>query len=42
MTSEQLLAYDKQHLWHPYASATNPLTVFGVKRAEGVRIELFD
>ncbi|MEN7551050.1 adenosylmethionine--8-amino-7-oxononanoate transaminase [Rapidithrix thailandica] len=37
-----LLSYDKQHIWHPYTSATTPLPVYPVKSAKGVWIELMD
>jgi adenosylmethionine---8-amino-7-oxononanoate aminotransferase len=37
-----LLAGDRAHVWHPYASATAPPTVLPVASAQGVRLRLTD
>ena len=42
MTTDELLAYDRQHIWHPYSSITNPLPMYAVESASGVRIRLSD
>ncbi|MEL6259794.1 MAG: adenosylmethionine--8-amino-7-oxononanoate transaminase [Cyanobacteria bacterium J06626_6] len=39
---QQLIELDRQHVWHPYAAMPNPLPVFPVRSAKGVRIELED
>ncbi len=36
------LAFEREHVWHPYASMTEPVTAFPVARAEGVRLYLED
>lgn len=39
---ERFLAFDRMHLWHPYASMTEPPPVNLVVSAEGTRIRLQD
>ncbi len=40
--STSLLAYDREHLWHPYTSMTDPTPVRLVESASGVRLRLAD
>ena len=36
------LQFDRQHIWHPYTSLTNPLATHAVESAEGVRLRFAD
>lgn len=41
-TQTALLKYDRAHIWHPYASMLDPLPVYPVVSAQGVRLMLAD
>ena len=36
------LDYDREHLWHPYSSMTQPGNIWPVESASGVRLRLAD
>lgn len=40
MNEQQLLAFDHQHLWHPYSSLYSTMPIYAVERADGVMITL--
>jgi adenosylmethionine-8-amino-7-oxononanoate aminotransferase len=42
MTPEDLLAFDRDHLWHPYSSALSPQDPYLVESADGIRLRLRD
>jgi len=39
---DNLLAFDQQHVWHPYSKMPNPVPAIGVKSTQGSIITLFD
>ncbi|WP_339669505.1 adenosylmethionine--8-amino-7-oxononanoate transaminase [Dasania marina] len=42
LSTEQILAIDKAHIWHPYASMTDAPPSYPVVSAKGVRLTLAD
>ncbi len=42
LSATALTELDKQYLWHPYTSFTQPPPVYPVRKAQGVHIELVD
>ena len=40
--TDDLLKFDKEHIWHPYTSMLKPLPVYPVESASGVRLKLSD
>ena len=42
LSTDDILALDQAHVWHPYAAFPNPAPVYPVSHAEGVRLHLTD
>ena len=42
MQNDELLALDRQHVWHPYAQADNAQPLYAVQSAQGTVLQLCD
>ncbi|OZN25419.1 adenosylmethionine--8-amino-7-oxononanoate transaminase [Actinobacillus seminis] len=40
MNEQDMLQWDKQHLWHPYSAVNAEMPIYAVERADGVMITL--
>ena len=40
--ADDWLAFEREHVWHPYASMKSPIPAYAVKRAAGVYLEFED
>ncbi|MGK2914611.1 MAG: adenosylmethionine--8-amino-7-oxononanoate transaminase [Porticoccaceae bacterium] len=42
LSNSEVEAIDREHIWHPYSSLTQPLPTYAVASAKGVRLRLAD